>query len=290
MPRARCAITEAGPGRAPTRRRRQDGVGRGPGDRARAGASRCSPPSRCWLASRSWRCGTPADAPCRGPDRAASGLTEPHRTHRRLEGEMPHLPPATPTTIRSRSPPMPRATRPAPSSTTRSPWSPPAPTARPSTTTCGRSPRPCPALPAPARTRDFRLTPEQAASLRPAGWRRLLAPFAGPKFAFAGPLGAGLATLGLAGILVAGSFGVPLAATAPADGGAAAASDAVAVEMAPQMAPGSAAAASTAPVELRAPYAAVPSPDASPVAGRGRRHRRRGPVRRPQDDRRRVPR
>ncbi len=89
-----------------------------------------------------------------------------------------------------------------------------------------------PALPAPARTRDFRLSPEQAASLRPAGWRRLLAPFAGPKFAFAGPVGAGLATLGLAGFLVAGSFGVPLAATAPTDGGAAAsgAGDATAME------------------------------------------------------------
>ncbi len=136
-----------------------------------------------------------------------------------------------------------------------------------------------PGLPAPARSRDFRLTRGQAASLRPAGWRRLLAPFAGPKFAFAGPVGAGLATLGIAGILVAGSFGVPLAATAPTDGGAAAASDAVAVEMAPQMAPGSAAAASMAPADLRAPYDAVPGPDASPVRSRGRRHRRRGPVR-----------
>jgi hypothetical protein len=89
-----------------------------------------------------------------------------------------------------------------------------------------------PSLPAPARTRDFRLSPEQAASLRPAGWRRLFAPFAGPKFAFAGPVGAGLVTLGLAGFLVAGSFGVPLAATAPTDGGAAAsgAGDAAAVE------------------------------------------------------------
>ena len=77
-------------------------------------------------------------------------------------------------------------------------------------------------IPAPVRTRDYRLTPEQAASLRPAGWRRLLAPLAGPKFSFAGPLGAGLATLGLAGFLVAGSFGVPLAASAPTDGGAAA--------------------------------------------------------------------
>ena len=89
-----------------------------------------------------------------------------------------------------------------------------------------------PALPAPPRTRDFRLTPAQAASLRPAGWRRLLAPLAGPRFSFAGPLGAGLATLGLAGFLVAGSFGVPLAATAPNDGGAAAsgAGDATSVE------------------------------------------------------------
>ena len=82
-----------------------------------------------------------------------------------------------------------------------------------------------PGLPAPARSRDFRLTPGQAASLRPAGWRRLLAPFAGPRFAFAGPVGAGLATLGLAGILVAGSLGVPLAATSPTDGGAASASE-----------------------------------------------------------------
>ncbi len=126
-----------------------------------------------------------------------------------------------------------------------------------------------PDLPAPARSRDFRLTPGQAASLRPSGWRRLLAPFAGPKFAFAGPVGAGLATLGLAGILVAGSFGVPLAMTAPADGGAAAASDAAAVEMAPQVAPENGTATSPAPVELRAPYAAAPSPDSSPIAAPG---------------------
>jgi hypothetical protein len=59
-----------------------------------------------------------------------------------------------------------------------------------------------PATPAPRRRRDFRLTPEQAASLGPAGWRRLLAPFGSPRFAFAAPLGAGLATLGLAGLLV----------------------------------------------------------------------------------------
>jgi hypothetical protein len=135
-----------------------------------------------------------------------------------------------------------------------------------------------PDLPAPVRTRDFRLAPEQAASLRPAGWRRVLAPFAGPRFAFAGPLGAGLATLGLAGFLVAGSFGVPLAASAPATGGASAAAsdaaatgtaDANAVEMAPQLAPASAPAASTAPVELRVPNTAIASPITSLVPAAG---------------------
>ncbi len=77
-----------------------------------------------------------------------------------------------------------------------------------------------PALPAPVRPpRDFRLTSAQAAGLRPPTWRRLLEPFAGPRFAFAGPLGTGLATLGIAGLLVAGSLGAPLAATAPTAGG-----------------------------------------------------------------------
>jgi hypothetical protein len=74
--------------------------------------------------------------------------------------------------------------------------------------------RAMPALPAPVRTRDFRLTPEQADSLRPAGWRRFLSPLAGPRFAFAGPLGTGLASLGIAGFLLAGSLGMPLAGTA----------------------------------------------------------------------------
>jgi len=88
-----------------------------------------------------------------------------------------------------------------------------------------------PLLPAPARPRDFRLTAGQAAALRPAGWRRVLAPFAGPRFAFAAPLGGALAALGLAGILVAGGTGgiVPMSSStagqpaaglqAPAPGG-----------------------------------------------------------------------
>jgi len=44
-----------------------------------------------------------------------------------------------------------------------------------------------PELPAPVRRRDFRLTPEQAASLRPAGWRGVLAAFAAPRFRLAAP-------------------------------------------------------------------------------------------------------
>ena len=59
-----------------------------------------------------------------------------------------------------------------------------------------------PELPAPARSRDFRLTPEQAASLAPSGWRGLLAAFASPRFRLAAPLGTGLAAIGLAGLLL----------------------------------------------------------------------------------------
>ena len=59
-----------------------------------------------------------------------------------------------------------------------------------------------PELPAPARPRDFRLTPEQAASLAPSGWRGLLAAFASPRFRLAAPLGTGLAAIGLAGLLL----------------------------------------------------------------------------------------
>jgi hypothetical protein len=66
-----------------------------------------------------------------------------------------------------------------------------------------------PTLPAPARSRDFRLSPEQAAALRPTGWRRLAGVLAGPRFSFAAPLGAGLAALGLATLLLTGP-GLPL--------------------------------------------------------------------------------
>src|SRR3954452_1773069 len=57
-------------------------------------------------------------------------------------------------------------------------------------------------LPAPRRTRDFRLTADQAASLRPTGWRRLLGAFGGTGFRFAIPVGTAMATLGIAGLLL----------------------------------------------------------------------------------------
>ncbi len=79
-----------------------------------------------------------------------------------------------------------------------------------------------PVLTPPARSRDFRITAEQAAALRPAGARgalaRLLAPLATARFAFAAPAGAGLAAIGVAGMLLSGGLGsqvMPSAANAP---------------------------------------------------------------------------
>lgn len=64
------------------------------------------------------------------------------------------------------------------------------------------------AIPTVPRTRDFRLTAADAGRLRGRGWRRLLAPLRSPRFAFAGPVGVGLATLGIVGLLVASVPGV----------------------------------------------------------------------------------
>jgi hypothetical protein len=57
-------------------------------------------------------------------------------------------------------------------------------------------------LPPTTRPRDFQLSPEQAARLRPAGWRRFAAAFASPQLAITRQLGIGLTTIGLAGLLV----------------------------------------------------------------------------------------
>ena len=75
------------------------------------------------------------------------------------------------------------------------------------------------ALPAPAmRTRDFRLTAADAARLRPAGWRRILAAFGGRRDALTRPLALGLTTIGFAGLLIGAIPGaMPLGgASAPA--------------------------------------------------------------------------
>jgi len=59
------------------------------------------------------------------------------------------------------------------------------------------------ALPAPRRTRDFRLTDADAARLRRTGWRRLVGRFGDPRLAFTRPLATGLVTLGIAGLVLA---------------------------------------------------------------------------------------
>lgn len=62
------------------------------------------------------------------------------------------------------------------------------------------------ALPTPARRRDYRLTAEDAARLRPSGWRRLIEWLAAPGSTVR-PLATGLATLGVVGLLL--TSGVP---------------------------------------------------------------------------------
>ena len=112
-----------------------------------------------------------------------------------------------------------------------------------------------PTIPAPARTRDFTLTPEQAASLRPRGIRGLLATLSGPGFSFATPVGTGLAAIGIVGVLVA-SGGLP------ASGGAAAPQPETAVTQNDQPAAGAAGAA----LASEAPAIEAPAEAASPAA------------------------
>ena len=70
------------------------------------------------------------------------------------------------------------------------------------------------ALPAAVRPRDFQISPEQAARLRPAGWRGLVAAFAGSRLAFSRQLGVGLTTLGLAGLLISALPGTSMMGSA----------------------------------------------------------------------------
>jgi hypothetical protein len=108
------------------------------------------------------------------------------------------------------------------------------------------------ALPAAVRPRDFQVSPEQAARLRPAGWRGLVAAFAGSRLAFSRQLGVGLTTLGLAGLLVSA---LP---TLPSFGSAAGASAAPAAQelMSSENVDTAGGAPSTAPGTVAAPAAA----------------------------------
>jgi hypothetical protein len=58
------------------------------------------------------------------------------------------------------------------------------------------------ALPPAVAPRDFTLSPAQAAALRPVGWRRFVAAMSRSRPLMSRQLGVGLATIGLAGLLV----------------------------------------------------------------------------------------
>jgi hypothetical protein len=79
------------------------------------------------------------------------------------------------------------------------------------------------ALPAPARRRDYRLTDEDAARLRPTAWRRFVGWLRAPGTSVR-PLATGLATLGIAGLLLTaglpGLGGGPAALLSAEDGAA----------------------------------------------------------------------
>jgi hypothetical protein len=136
--------------------------------------------------------------------------------------------------------------------------------------------------------RDFRLTPERAAALRPAGWRRFFG--LAPRGAVTRNVGVALATFGLAGLLI-GTLpigGSTASGPQAAASGAAAADQGrngaaggtvpeaaapAASEAAASMAPAASAAASSAPVAV-APAPAASSADRTnleslPSASRG---------------------
>jgi anti-sigma factor RsiW len=83
------------------------------------------------------------------------------------------------------------------------------------------------ALPPVRRTRDFRISADDAVRLRPAGWRRLLETLVGARSAFSRPLAVGLTTIGLVGVLattipgalsgLGGSVGAPEYGAFPAN-------------------------------------------------------------------------
>ena len=132
-----------------------------------------------------------------------------------------------------------------------------------------------PELPPAVRPRDFRITPEQAASLQPSGWRGVLAAFASPRFKLAAPLGTGLAAAGLAGLLLANPGGLahPASTGGAVDGTGSAAAQ-VPVEALPDDTSTGASAAASGPLVLApAASAAASGPAAmAPAASAAASH------------------
>ena len=102
------------------------------------------------------------------------------------------------------------------------------------------------ALPPAVRTRDFQISPEQAAKLQPGGWRRFVAAFAAPGSIFSKQLGVGMATLGIVGLLIGAAPSIQLGGL----GGSAASAPAASM-------PAAAAGNQPGAVELRGPEASA---------------------------------
>ncbi len=118
------------------------------------------------------------------------------------------------------------------------------------------------ALPAPERRRDYRLTPEDAARLRPTGWRRALDWLGAPRSSVR-PLATGLTALGIAGLLLtAGLPGLGSSASLSTSGAAPVANDSAA--QAPAEAGGTAGPAGAPSLASPAVPVAAPSAAAAP--------------------------
>jgi hypothetical protein len=121
------------------------------------------------------------------------------------------------------------------------------------------------ALPPAVRTRDFQISPEQAAKLQPGGWRRFVAAFAAPGSIFSKQLGVGMATLGIVGLLIGASPSIQLGM-----GGSAAASPAPAAagaERAPAYTTAQPGAVELPGVAVSSPAASGPAASYAPAAG-----------------------
>jgi hypothetical protein len=121
--------------------------------------------------------------------------------------------------------------------------------------------------PIATRPRDFTLTPADAARLRPNGWRRLVAAASSWPSIASRPLGVGLATLGLVGLLVGNiqlSFGgaasAPVGAPTTVERGAAPAASAGSAAMVQDTAGGSSKGAASLAPDAANPVSAGQSP------------------------------